>query len=132
MVIKSFVNPSERKNKVLLITTICHFIGHCLVQYAIVNIFFASLSIIKVNNFMIAFCVSWWRYVSHFFSIQEVILWSNFALNFISYSKFPSLLFFWKTSPWRERSCIFRSIVKNICLFLAFLQIIVSSCLSLT
>ena len=58
MVIKSFINPSERKNKVLLITTICHFIGHCLVQYAIVNIFFASLNIIKVNNFMIAFCVS--------------------------------------------------------------------------
>ena len=91
--IKSFMNPSERKNKVLLITTICHFIGHCLVQYAIANFIFISLNIIKVNNFMIAFCVSWWRYVSRFFTLQEVILWSTFALNFISCSKFPSLSF---------------------------------------
>ena len=94
--IKSFMNPSERKNKVLLITTICHFIGHCLVQYAFIDIFFVSLKIIKVNNCMIAFCISWWRYVFLFFSIQEVILWSTFALTFISCSKFPSLFFFWK------------------------------------
>ena len=94
--------------------------------------FFVSLNIIKVNNFMIEYCVSWWRYVSRFFSSQEVILLSTFALNFISYSKFPLLVFLWKTIPWWQRSFIFRSIVKNICLFLAFSQIIVSSYLSLT
>ena len=130
--IKSFINPSERNNELLLITTICRFIGHCPVQYAIVDIFCLSLNIIKANNLMVAFCVSWWRYVSRLFAIQEVILWSIFALNFISCLKFPTLLFLWKTRPWRERSCIFRGIVKNICLFLAFSQITVSSKLSLT
>ena len=94
-------------------------------------IFFAiSLNIMKAINLMISFCVSWWRYFCHFFYIQEVILGSTFTLNFINFSKLSSLLFPQKARPWRERNCIFRSMVRNVCLFLAFLQIGVSSKLS--
>ena len=82
---------------------------------------------------MILFCVSWPMYFFRFFSIQEVILGSTFALNFISWSKFSSLLFPQKARPLRERNWVFRSIVKkhlpipglfaNYCFIKAFIDI---------
>ena len=134
MGIKTFINQSKTNNELFLTTSICYVIGHYRAEYAIVDIFFAmSLNIMKAINLMISFCVSWWRYFCRlFFSIQELILGSTFALSFINFSKLPSLLFPRKARPWRERNCIFQSMVKNICLFLAFSQIIVSSKLSST
>ena len=58
MGIKTFINLSKTNNELLLITTICHFIGHYREVYGIADIFAMSLNIIKDINLMISFCVS--------------------------------------------------------------------------
>ena len=120
MGIKTFINQSKTNNQLLVITSVCYFIDHYRAEYAIVDIFAMSLNIMKAINLMISFCISWWRYFCRLFSIQEVMLGSTFALNFINCSKLPSLLFPRKARPWQERNCIFRSMVKDIYLVLAF------------
>ena len=58
--------------------------------------------------------------LSRLYPIQKVNFWLTLALNFISWSTLPSSFFPRKAKPWRDKNCVFWTIIANIRQFFIF------------